>query len=83
MAAGREQIPAGQIVRVQTVRQHSLQGRKASPVKLSLPYTLKAKDGGSILRPAVLDEIELLNQFIMHNISVPTDDAKYNLTYQE
>lgn len=43
----------------------------------------KAKDGGNILRPEILDEIELLNNFIMFNISVPTYDGKYNLTYQD
>ena len=43
----------------------------------------KAADGGDILRPHVLDEIERLNQYMMNNISVQTLDGKYNLTYQD
>ncbi|TMS36311.1 hypothetical protein L596_003505 [Steinernema carpocapsae] len=44
---------------------------------------IKSKDGGNVLRPEILDEIELLNSWIMNNITVPTVDHKYNLTYQD
>lgn len=40
-------------------------------------------DGGNILRPEILAEIDLLNNFIMNNITVPTYDGKFNLTYQD
>ncbi|KAH7732203.1 patched family protein [Aphelenchoides avenae] len=35
------------------------------------------------MRPEILAEIDLLNTFIMYNISVPTYDGKFNLTYQD
>ena len=44
---------------------------------------IKAADGGSIFRNQILDEIERLNQFIMFNISIPTLDKEFNLTYQD
>ena len=44
---------------------------------------VKAKDGGNVLRPHVLDEIQFLNTLIMQNVSVPTYDRKFNLTYQD
>ncbi|VDM42575.1 unnamed protein product [Toxocara canis] len=44
---------------------------------------VKAKDGGDILRENILDEIEILNQWIMNNITIPTEDAKFILSYQD
>uniref|UniRef100_A0A1I7Z7R4 SSD domain-containing protein n=1 Tax=Steinernema glaseri TaxID=37863 RepID=A0A1I7Z7R4_9BILA len=44
---------------------------------------IKSKDGGNVLRPEVLSEIEVLNSWIMNNITVSTADRKYNLTYQD
>ncbi|EGT40756.1 CBN-DAF-6 protein [Caenorhabditis brenneri] len=56
---------------------------KSFETKRFVNILIRAKDGGSIMRDNVLQEIEILNQWIMYNISVPTDDMKYNLTYQE
>lgn len=44
---------------------------------------IKAKDHGSVLRPHILDEIQLLNKLIMENVTVPTYDGKFNLSYQD
>ncbi|KAI6235773.1 Patched domain-containing protein 3 [Aphelenchoides besseyi] len=44
---------------------------------------VKAKDRGNVLRPFILDEIQFLNTLIMQNVSVPTYDGKFNLTYQD
>jgi hypothetical protein len=44
---------------------------------------VKAKDHGSVLRPHILDEITLLNTLIMQNVTIPTYDGKFNLTYQD
>lgn len=35
------------------------------------------------MRPEILDEIELLNRFLMENITVPTYDGRFNLSYQD
>lgn len=56
---------------------------KSFEMKRFVNILCKSKDGGSILRPEILDEIELLNQYITQNISVTTYDGKYNLTYQD
>lgn len=44
---------------------------------------IKSKDHGSVLRPHILDEIQLLNTLIMQNVTIPTYDGKFNLTYQD
>jgi hypothetical protein len=41
------------------------------------------RDGGDVLRPALIAEIKQLNEYIMNNISVETTDHRYNLTYQD
>uniref|UniRef100_A0A0N5B256 SSD domain-containing protein n=1 Tax=Strongyloides papillosus TaxID=174720 RepID=A0A0N5B256_STREA len=56
---------------------------KSFEMKRFVNILVRAKDGGDILRPIILDEIELLNQFIMNNVSVTTTDQQFNLTYQD
>uniref|UniRef100_A0AC35U7U8 G_PROTEIN_RECEP_F1_2 domain-containing protein n=1 Tax=Rhabditophanes sp. KR3021 TaxID=114890 RepID=A0AC35U7U8_9BILA len=56
---------------------------KSFEMKRFVNILIKSKDNGDVLRPQILDEIELLNQFIMNNISVKTNDAQYTLTYQD
>uniref|UniRef100_A0A915PRL7 SSD domain-containing protein n=1 Tax=Setaria digitata TaxID=48799 RepID=A0A915PRL7_9BILA len=56
---------------------------KSFEMKRFINVLVKAKDGGNLLRNEVLDEIQALNQWIMFNISIPTSDSKYNLTYQD
>ncbi|CAA93751.2 SSD domain-containing protein [Caenorhabditis elegans] len=56
---------------------------KSFEAKRFVNILIRAKDGGSIMRDNVLHEIEILNQWIMNNISIPTDDLKFNLTYQD
>uniref|UniRef100_A0A0N4ZCR7 SSD domain-containing protein n=1 Tax=Parastrongyloides trichosuri TaxID=131310 RepID=A0A0N4ZCR7_PARTI len=56
---------------------------KSFEMKRFVNILVRSKDGGDILRPKILDEIELLNQFIMNNISVKTTDQQFNLTYQD
>ena len=34
------------------------------------------------MRPAILDEIDLLNRFIGENVTVPTVDRRFELSYQ-
>lgn len=55
---------------------------KSFEMKRFINVLVKAKDGGNLLRKQILDEIQGLNQWIMFNISIPTVDGKYNLTYQ-
>ncbi|VDO23438.1 unnamed protein product [Brugia timori] len=56
---------------------------KSFEMKRFINVLVKAKDGGNLLREEILDEIQGLNQWIMFNISIPTTDGKYNLTYQD
>ncbi|CAO4387108.1 unnamed protein product [Caenorhabditis nigoni] len=56
---------------------------KSFETKRFVNILIRAKDGGSIMRDNVLQEIQILNNWIMNNISVPTDDLKFNLTYQD
>uniref|UniRef100_A0A183BLW0 SSD domain-containing protein n=1 Tax=Globodera pallida TaxID=36090 RepID=A0A183BLW0_GLOPA len=56
---------------------------KSFETKRFVNVLCKAKDGGNILRPDILDEIVLLNKFISENISVPTTDGRFNLSYQD
>uniref|UniRef100_A0A914H0X9 SSD domain-containing protein n=1 Tax=Globodera rostochiensis TaxID=31243 RepID=A0A914H0X9_GLORO len=56
---------------------------KSFETKRFVHVLCKAKDGGNILRPDILDEIVLLNKFISENISVPTTDGRFNLSYQD
>lgn len=51
-------------------------------MKRFINVLIRAKDGGNLLRKQILDEIQGLNQWIMYNITIPTADGKYNLTYQ-
>ena len=55
---------------------------KSFETKRFVNILIRAKDDGSIMRDNVLQEIQILNNWIMNNISVPTDDMKFNLTYQ-
>ncbi|GMT37681.1 hypothetical protein PFISCL1PPCAC_28978, partial [Pristionchus fissidentatus] len=55
---------------------------KSFETKRFINVLIKAKDGGNILREPILKEIQMLNQWLMYNISTPTDDRKFNLTYQ-
>jgi len=48
-------------------------------------FSLKIKNlilGGNVLQPEILDEIDLLNRFISENITVPTTDGRFQLSYQ-
>lgn len=56
---------------------------KSFEAKRFINVLIRSKDGGNVLRPHILDEIQLLNTLIMQNITVPTDDGKFNLTYQD
>ncbi|VDM91874.1 unnamed protein product [Litomosoides sigmodontis] len=56
---------------------------KSFEMKRFINVLIKAKDGGNLLRKQILDEIQELNQWIMYNITVPTTDGQYNLTYQD
>uniref|UniRef100_A0AAF5RTD2 SSD domain-containing protein n=1 Tax=Wuchereria bancrofti TaxID=6293 RepID=A0AAF5RTD2_WUCBA len=56
---------------------------KSFEMKRFINILIKAKDGGNLLREEILNEIQRLNQWIMFNISIPTTDGKYNLTYQD
>uniref|UniRef100_A0A0M3HPH2 SSD domain-containing protein n=1 Tax=Ascaris lumbricoides TaxID=6252 RepID=A0A0M3HPH2_ASCLU len=56
---------------------------KSFETKRFVNILVKAKDGGDILRESVLEEIELLNQWIMYNITIPTADGKFHLSYQD
>ncbi|GMT06619.1 hypothetical protein PENTCL1PPCAC_28793 [Pristionchus entomophagus] len=56
---------------------------KSFEMKRFVNILIKAKDGGNILREPILKEIQMLNQWLMFNISIPTDDRKFNLTYQD
>ncbi|CAI2358232.1 unnamed protein product [Caenorhabditis sp. 36 PRJEB53466] len=56
---------------------------KSFQTKRFINILIRAKDNGSIMRDHVLQEIEILNKWIMNNISVPTSDMVYNLTYQD
>ncbi|KJH47116.1 patched family protein [Dictyocaulus viviparus] len=56
---------------------------KSFETKRFVNVLIRARDGGSILREEVLKEIKVLNQWISNNISVPTDDGQFNLTYQD
>uniref|UniRef100_A0A1I7VZ19 Patched family protein n=1 Tax=Loa loa TaxID=7209 RepID=A0A1I7VZ19_LOALO len=56
---------------------------KSFEMKQFINVLVKAKDGGNLLRKEILDEIQELNQWVMFNISIPTADGKYNLTYQD
>ncbi|EPB75144.1 hypothetical protein ANCCEY_05770 [Ancylostoma ceylanicum] len=56
---------------------------KSFETKRFVNVLIRARDGGSILREEVLKEIQVLNQWISNNISVPTDDGRFNLTYQD
>lgn len=55
---------------------------KSFEMKRFINVLVKSKDGGNVLREPILKEIKTLNEWIMNNISVPTDDGKFNLTYQ-
>uniref|UniRef100_A0A0K0DPR1 SSD domain-containing protein n=1 Tax=Angiostrongylus cantonensis TaxID=6313 RepID=A0A0K0DPR1_ANGCA len=56
---------------------------KSFETKRFINVLIRARDGGSILREEVLKEIQVLNQWISNNISVSTDDGRFNLTYQD
>ncbi|CAB3407312.1 unnamed protein product [Caenorhabditis bovis] len=56
---------------------------KSFETKRFINILIKAKDSGSVLRGPILKEIKMLNEWIMKNISVPTSDRKYNLTYED
>ncbi|VDK54807.1 unnamed protein product, partial [Cylicostephanus goldi] len=56
---------------------------KSFETKRFVNVLIRARDGGSILREEVLKEIQVLNRWISNNISVPTDDGRFNLTYQD
>ncbi|CAI5454855.1 unnamed protein product [Caenorhabditis angaria] len=56
---------------------------KSFETKRFVNILIRAKDGGSVLREPVLREIQMLNEWIMNNISIPTVDKKYTLTYQD
>uniref|UniRef100_A0A0N5ASY9 SSD domain-containing protein n=1 Tax=Syphacia muris TaxID=451379 RepID=A0A0N5ASY9_9BILA len=56
---------------------------KSFEMKRSVFVLVRAKDGGDVLRPHVLDEAEILNQWILNNITVETAHHKYLLNYQD
>ncbi|CAJ0933790.1 unnamed protein product, partial [Mesorhabditis belari] len=56
---------------------------KSFETKRFINVLIKAKDGGNILRDPILKEIKVLNGWIMNNISVPTYDGKFELSYQD
>uniref|UniRef100_A0A914XTT4 SSD domain-containing protein n=1 Tax=Plectus sambesii TaxID=2011161 RepID=A0A914XTT4_9BILA len=56
---------------------------KSFEMKRYVNVLATAKDGGDILRPEMLAAIEELNQYLMYNITVPTADGKYDLSYQD
>lgn len=51
-------------------------------IKRFVNVLIHAHDGGTILRDELLKEIQVLNDWISNNISVPTDDGRFNLTFQ-
>uniref|UniRef100_A0A915M0A3 Uncharacterized protein n=1 Tax=Meloidogyne javanica TaxID=6303 RepID=A0A915M0A3_MELJA len=56
---------------------------KSFETKRFVNILCKAKDGGNVLQPEILDEIDLLNRFISENITVPTTDGRFQLSYQD
>uniref|UniRef100_A0A1I7WVS1 Transmembrane protein n=1 Tax=Heterorhabditis bacteriophora TaxID=37862 RepID=A0A1I7WVS1_HETBA len=56
---------------------------KSFETKRFINILVRAKDGGSVIRENVLKEIQILNQWITNNISIPTVDGNFNLTYQD
>ncbi|CAK5095073.1 unnamed protein product [Meloidogyne enterolobii] len=56
---------------------------KSFETKRFVNILCKAKDGGNVLQPEILDEIDLLNRFISENITVPTMDGRFQLSYQD
>ncbi|MFH4973871.1 hypothetical protein AB6A40_000580 [Gnathostoma spinigerum] len=56
---------------------------KSFESKRFVSILVRAKDDGDILRSSVLNEIQALNDWVMYNISTPTIDQKFNLTYQD
>jgi predicted RND superfamily exporter protein len=56
---------------------------KSFEMKRFVNVLATAKDGGDILRPEMIQAIEELNKFIMYNITVPTTDGKFDLSYQD
>ncbi|CAD5221450.1 unnamed protein product [Bursaphelenchus xylophilus] len=56
---------------------------KSFEAKRFVNILVRAKDGQNVLRPMILDEIQLLNTLIMSNVTVPTDDGRFVLTYQD
>ncbi|VDP41539.1 unnamed protein product [Heligmosomoides polygyrus] len=52
-------------------------------IKRFVNVLIHAHDGGTILRDELLKEIQVLNDWISNNISVPTDDGRFNLTFQD
>lgn len=73
----------GTFARLWPLEENKFLPGKSFETKRFVHVLCKAKDGGNILRPAILDEIKLLNSFIMENITIPTYDGKFNLTYQD
>ncbi|CAJ0582992.1 unnamed protein product, partial [Mesorhabditis spiculigera] len=56
---------------------------KSFETKRFINVLIQSKDGGDVMREDVLKEIKVLNNWLMNNISVPTIDGKFNLTYQD
>ncbi|KAI1732170.1 patched family domain-containing protein [Ditylenchus destructor] len=73
----------GTFARLWPLEENKFLPGKSFETKRFVHVLCKAKDGGNILRPSILDEIRLLNSFIMENITIPTYDGKFNLTYQD
>lgn len=55
---------------------------KTFEAKRGVFILVKAKDGGDVLRPHILDEAELLNQWVLNNITIETSNHKFLLNYQ-
>lgn len=73
----------GTFVRLWPLTENEFIPGKSFEMRRFVNILCKSADGGDVLRPHVLDEIERLNQHIMNNITVKTDDGKFNLTYQD
>uniref|UniRef100_A0A915ETV7 SSD domain-containing protein n=1 Tax=Ditylenchus dipsaci TaxID=166011 RepID=A0A915ETV7_9BILA len=73
----------GTFTRLWPLEENKFLPGKSFETKRFVNILCKARDGGNVLRPDILDEIQLLNTFIMENITVPTYDNKFKLSYQD
>lgn len=65
------------------LEENKFQPGKSFEPRRFINVLIKAKDGGNILRQEIIDEIQILNKFIMNNITVQTYNGNFNLTYQD